>query len=45
MTDIDDTPTGLEVLLAEPEIVAWLGERRRPDPDEAEDGDEPPRAA
>jgi len=33
----------LELLLREPEIVAWLGDYR-PDPDESE-GDEPPRAA
>ena len=35
---------GLEVLLREPEIVAWL-EDYRPRPDEAPEDDEPPRAA
>jgi hypothetical protein len=34
---------GLELLLEEPEIVAWLNDYRPP-PDEAED-DEPPAAA
>jgi hypothetical protein len=34
----------IELMLREPEIVAWLDDRRRPDPDEAPD-DEPPRAA
>jgi len=36
--------TVVELLLREPEIVAWLDDRRRPEPDEAPD-DEPPRAA
>lgn len=36
--------TVLELLLREPEIVAWLDERRRPEPDEAPD-DDPPQAA
>jgi hypothetical protein len=36
--------TVVELLLREPEIVAWLDERRRPEPDEAPD-DEPPQAA
>lgn len=45
MTDTERSTTGLELLLEEPEIVAWLGDYRRPDPDEADDGDEPPRAA
>lgn len=34
----------IELMLREPEIVAWLDEWRRPEPDEAPD-DEPPRAA
>jgi hypothetical protein len=38
-----DDATGIELLLAEPEIVAWLADYR-PDPDEADD-DEPPAAA
>ena len=36
--------TVVELLLREPEIVAWLEDWRRPEPDEAPD-DEPPRAA
>jgi hypothetical protein len=36
--------TVVELLLREPEIVAWLDERRRPKPDEAPD-DDPPQAA
>lgn len=46
MSDTDSNATGLELLLADPEIIEWLGEHRRPDPDEADDdGYEPPRAA
>jgi hypothetical protein len=37
--------TVVELLLREPEIVAWLDERRRPEPDEAPDDDDPPQAA
>ena len=45
MSETDRNSTGLELLLEEPEIVAWLGDYR-PGPDEADDGDdEPPRAA
>jgi len=36
--------TVVELLLREPEIVAWL-EDYRPPPDPAEDEDEPPHAA
>ena len=36
--------TVVELLLREPEIVAWLDERRRPEPDEAPD-DDPLQAA
>jgi hypothetical protein len=36
--------TVVELLLREPEIVAWLDDRRRPEPDEAPD-DGPPQAA
>jgi hypothetical protein len=35
---------GLELLLEEPDIVAWLNDYR-PSPDEADDEDEPPAAA
>jgi hypothetical protein len=44
MTEREDSgATVVELLLREPEIVAWL-EDYREDPDEAPD-DEPPRAA
>ena len=39
----EGTGNVVELLLREPEIVAWLDDRR-PGPDEAPD-DEPPRAA
>ena len=45
MSEHEDTGTVVELFLREPEIVAWLDERRRPEPDEAPDDDEPPRAA
>jgi hypothetical protein len=44
MSDTESNTTVLELLLQEPEIVAWLSDHRRPEPDEA-DEDEPPRAA
>ena len=34
----------VELLLREPEIVAWLDDRRRPETEDADD-DEPPQAA
>jgi hypothetical protein len=37
------TTTTLELLLSEPEVVAWLADYR-PDPDEAPDDDEPQAA-
>jgi hypothetical protein len=41
----EETPgTVVELLLREPEIVAWL-EDYRPPPDDPEEDDEPPRAA
>jgi len=40
----EGTGNVVELLLREPEIVAWLSDYR-PDPDEAPDDDEPPRAA
>lgn len=43
MTD-ERTGTVVELLLREPEIVAWL-EDYRPAPEEPEDEPEPPRAA
>jgi len=44
VNDHDDNARGLELLLQEPEIVAWLNDYRPP-PDEAEDDDPPPAAA
>ena len=44
MSEREEGTTIVELLLREPEIVAWLDDRR-PDPDEAPDDDEPPRAA
>jgi hypothetical protein len=43
MPEQEENGAVVELLLREPEIVAWL-EDYRPDPDEAPD-DEPPRAA
>jgi hypothetical protein len=46
MSDNELKATGLELLLPDPEFIAQLSERRRPDADEADDdGYEPPRAA
>jgi hypothetical protein len=49
MNEREERGTVVELLLREPEIVAWLDDHRRPEPDEADDGafddDEPPRAA
>ena len=36
--------TVVELLLREPEIVAWLDDWRRPEPDEAPDDDSPQAA-
>lgn len=44
MSETDQGATVVELLLREPEIVAWLDDRRR-EPVEVEDDDEPPRAA
>jgi hypothetical protein len=44
MTEREDRGNVVELLLREPEIVAWL-EDYRPQPDEAPEDDEPPRAA
>ena len=43
MSEREESATGLELLLEEPEIVAWLNDDRPP-PDDVED-DEPPAAA
>jgi hypothetical protein len=45
MSERDDQGTVVELLLQEPEIVAWLDDHRRPEPEEAPDDDEPPQAA
>jgi len=44
MSEREEGGTVVELLLREPEIVAWLDDRRTPEPDESPD-DEPPRAA
>jgi hypothetical protein len=49
MTERDEsTTTTLELLLSEPDVVAWLADYRpvpdRPDPDEAPDDDAPEAA-
>jgi hypothetical protein len=45
MTEQEQTRATIELLLREPEIVAWLDERPRPAADEEPEGDEPPQAA
>jgi hypothetical protein len=45
MSEREDGGTVVELLLREPEIVEWLDDRRRPEPDAVPDDDEPPRAA
>ena len=46
MGDSELEATGLELLLPDPQFIARLGERSRPEPDDADDdGYEPPRAA
>jgi hypothetical protein len=44
MTEPDEREGGIELLLHEPEIVAWLDDYRRTAGDDDEGG-EPPRAA
>jgi hypothetical protein len=45
MSESEQGASAVELLLREPEIVAWLDDYR-PEPKESErDGDEPPRAA
>jgi hypothetical protein len=41
----DEQTYGIELMLQEPEIVHWLNDYRRPEPDEVEDDDDPPAAA
>jgi hypothetical protein len=45
MNEHEEQGTVVELLLREPEIVAWLDDHRRPEPDEAPDDDGPPWAA
>jgi hypothetical protein len=45
MTEREDEGTVVELLLREPEIVEWLDDRRRPEPDKLPNDDEPPHAA
>jgi hypothetical protein len=45
MSDREREGTVIELLLREPEIVAWLDDFRRPEPHEADEDDEPPHAA
>ena len=44
MSEAEESATVIELLLREPEIVAWLDDYRPP-PEEADDDGEPPRAA
>ena len=44
MSEAESESSGAELLLLEPEIVAWLGDYRT-EPDEAPDDDEPLQAA
>jgi hypothetical protein len=44
VSEHEGTTRGVELLLAEPEIVAWLSDYR-PDPEEAPEDDDPPQAA
>jgi hypothetical protein len=41
----EDETRGIELLLQEPELVAWLSDYRRPVPDDAEEDDDPLQAA
>lgn len=45
MNEREERLAAVELLLREPEIVAWLEELPRPKPDEEEGDDEPPLAA
>ena len=44
MNEREERGTVIELLLREPEIVEWLDDHRRPEPEEVPD-DEPPQAA
>lgn len=45
MRDEDEKGTVVELLLREPEIVAWLDDYRREPDDDGDDDDLPPTAA
>jgi len=44
MSEREEGRPGVELLLLEPEIVAWLDDYR-PEPEETQDDDDPPQAA
>ena len=44
MSEDEATTRGIELLLQEPEIVAWLSDYRRPAPEEVDDDDSPQAA-
>jgi len=45
MSETDQGATVVELLLREPEIVAWLDEYRRPADEDGDEDGEPPAAA
>lgn len=45
MSEAEEGATVVELLLREPEIVAWLDDYRPPPEEANDDDDEPPRAA
>jgi hypothetical protein len=45
MSEREEGGTVVELLLREPEIVAWLDERRPRPEEQPDEDDEPPRAA
>ncbi|HEY5058991.1 MAG TPA: hypothetical protein VII51_08220 [Gaiellaceae bacterium] len=45
MSEREEGGTVVELLLREPEIVAWLDDRRAPETDETPEDDGPPQAA
>jgi hypothetical protein len=40
MSDTEHKVSGLELLLPDPELIAQIGQNRRPDPDEPYDDDD-----
>jgi hypothetical protein len=45
MREDERTTYGVELLLQEPELVAWLSDYAQPEEDDDSGDDEPPRAA